>query len=393
MSKTLSYAQEHAILITTLTRNILSTLPAIVIDYIQAIASTTQPLTRYAYARDIRLFINYLSKENPKFGLKDPLSWDKTDFAMVCARDIVLYLDYLNYYLDENDQEVSNQELGKMRKFYSLRSFFKWMFKQSLIPSDVSALVDTPKRHEKPILRLEIDEVARMLDAAESGDKLSSRQQKYHDITKKRDLAMLTLFLGTGIRVSECVGLDIDHLDFEVGGFLVTRKGGNQAILYFPTEVETALKDYLSERKKIQPLEGHENALFLSLQKRRMTVRAGENMVKKYAAIAAPLKKRISPHKLRSTFGTSLYRETGDIYLVADVLGPSDVNTTRRHYAAMSDERRRLAAKKVTLRDDEAPKEINDEVLKLAMDAENQAEISEVKNTSKTGHNNQENLQ
>lgn len=373
MSKTLSYAQEHAILITTLTRNILSTLPAIVIDYIQAIASTTQPLTRYAYARDIRLFINYLSKENPKFGLKDPLSWDKTDFAMVCARDIVLYLDYLNYYLDENDQEVSNQEIGKMRKFYSLRSFFKWMFKQSLIPSDVSALVDTPKRHEKPILRLEIDEVARILDAAESGDKLSSRQQKYHDITKKRDLAMLTLFLGTGIRVSECVGLDIDHLDFEVGGFLVTRKGGNQAILYFPAEVETALKDYLSERKKIQPLEGHENALFLSLQKRRMTVRAVENMVKKYAAIAAPLKKRISPHKLRSTFGTSLYRETGDIYLVADVLGHSDVNTTRRHYAAMSDERRRLAAKKVTLRDDEAPKEINDEVLKLAMDAENQA--------------------
>lgn len=372
MSKNLSYAQEHAIAITTLTRNILSTLPAIVVDFIQAIASTTQPLTRYAYARDIRLFINYLGKENPKFGLKDPLLWDKSDFALVTARDIVLYLDYLNYYLDENDQEVSNQELGKMRKFYSLRSFYKWMFRQSLIPSDVSALVDTPKRHEKPILRLEIDEVARMLDAAESGEKLSPRQQMYHEITKKRDLAMLTLFLGTGIRVSECVGLDIDHLDFEVGGFLVTRKGGNQAILYFPDEVETSLKDYLTERKKIQALEGHENALFLSLQKRRMTVRAVENMVKKYAAIAAPLKKRISPHKLRSTFGTSLYRETGDIYLVADVLGHSDVNTTRRHYAAMSDSRRRMAAKKVTLRDDEAPRETPDEVLKASPDAENQ---------------------
>ncbi len=370
MAKNLSYAQEHAITITTLTRNILTSLPSIVVDYIQAIATNTQPLTRYAYARDIRLFINYLSKENPKFGLKDVLAWDKSDFSLVTARDIVLYLDYLNYYLDENDQEVSNQELGKMRKFYSLRSFFKWMFKQSLIPSDVSALIDTPKRHEKPILRLEIDEVARMLDAAESGEKLSPRQQMYHEITKKRDLAMLTLFLGTGIRVSECVGLDIDHLDFEVGGFLVTRKGGNQAILYFPAEVEASLKDYLSERKKIQALEGHENALFLSLQKRRMTVRAVENMVKKYAAIAAPLKKRISPHKLRSTFGTSLYRETGDIYLVADVLGHSDVNTTRRHYAAMSDSRRRMAAKKVTLRDDEAPAEISDEILKFAQDEE-----------------------
>ncbi|MBQ5770744.1 MAG: tyrosine-type recombinase/integrase [Clostridia bacterium] len=383
MAKNLSYAQEHAITVTTLTRNILTTLPSIVVDYIQAIATNTQPLTRYAYARDIRLFINYLSKENPKFGLKDVLSWDKSDFALVTARDIVLYLDYLNYYLDENDQEVSNQELGKMRKFYSLRSFFKWMFKQSLIPSDVSALIDTPKRHEKPILRLEIDEVARMLDAAESGEKLSPRQQMYHEITKKRDLAILTLFLGTGIRVSECVGLDIDHLDFEVGGFLVTRKGGNQAILYFPAEVEVSLKDYLSERKKIQALEGHENALFLSLQKRRMTVRAVENMVKKYAAIAAPLKKRISPHKLRSTFGTSLYRETGDIYLVADVLGHSDVNTTRRHYAAMSDSRRRMAAKKVTLRDDEAPVEITDEVLKAALDNENQASSETIINNDR----------
>lgn len=383
MAKNLSYAQEHAITVTTLTRNILTTLPSIVVDYIQAITTNTQPLTRYAYARDIRLFINYLSKENPKFGLKDVLSWDKSDFALVTARDIVLYLDYLNYYLDENDQEVSNQELGKMRKFYSLRSFFKWMFKQSLIPSDVSALIDTPKRHEKPILRLEIDEVARMLDAAESGEKLSPRQQMYHEITKKRDLAMLTLFLGTGIRVSECVGLDIDHLDFEVGGFLVTRKGGNQAILYFPAEVEASLKDYLSERKKIQALEGHENALFLSLQKRRMTVRAVENMVKKYAAIAAPLKKRISPHKLRSTFGTSLYRETGDIYLVADVLGHSDVNTTRRHYAAMSDSRRRMAAKKVTLRDDEAPAEITDEVLKAALDDENQASSNTIINNDR----------
>ena len=81
-------------------------------------------------------------------------------------------------------------------------------------------------------------------------------------------------------------------------------------------------------------------------------MRAVQTMVKKYASIAAPLKKHLSPHKLRSTFGTNLYHETGDIYLVADVLGHSDVNTTRRHYAAMSDDRRRMAAKKVLLRDD-----------------------------------------
>ena len=87
------------------------------------------------------------------------------------------------------------------------------------------------------------------------------------------------------------------------------------------------------------------------MQSKRLTVRAVENLVKKYAAIVTP-QKRISPHKLRSTYGTNLYRETGDIYLVADVLGHKDVNTTRKHYAAVSEDRRRLAAKVVKLRDD-----------------------------------------
>ena len=61
--------------------------------------------------------------------------------------------------------------------------------------------------------------------------------------------------------------------------------------------------------------------------------------------------KKITPHKLRSTYGTTLYRETGDIYLVADVLGHKDVNTTRKHYAALEEDRRRQAAKAVTLRE------------------------------------------
>ena len=171
-------------------------------------------------------------------------------------------------------------------------------------------------------------------------------------MTRKRDVAMLSLFLGTGIRISECVGLNIDDFDFEQNAFVVTRKGGKEVILYLSDEVADALKDYLAERKEIEALPGHENAFFLSIQRRRITQRAVENMVKKYAAIAAPLKKKISPHKLRSTFGTNLYRETGDIYLVADVLGHSDVNTTRKHYAAIAEDHRRIAAQKTVLRED-----------------------------------------
>ena len=348
-----TYAEERSNELQTLTRAVLRELPDVCFDFIRAIDATTQPLTRYAYVCDLKLFFGFLISELPKFADKTPTSLEPSDLGKVTSRDIYMYLDYLGYYV-KDDVEISNTELGKMRKLSSLRSFYKFLYKNGYIDADPAALVDMPKRHQKPIIRLEIDEVAHMLDLVESGEKLSERQKKYNEHVKKRDLAILTLFLGTGIRVSELVGINVDDLDFSINGFLVTRKGGNQAILYFPDEVAVVLQDYLKTRREMSPMPGHEDALFLSLQNRRISVRAVQNMVKKYATLAAPLKKHLSPHKLRSTFGTNLYHETGDIYLVADVLGHSDVNTTRRHYAAMSDDRRRMAAQKVHLREEPA---------------------------------------
>ena len=190
-----------------------------------------------------------------------------------------------------------------------------------------------------------------LLDAVESGEKLTATQRRYHKYTKSRDLAILTLLLGTGIRISECVGLNITDFDFNNNSFKVTRKGGDQEILYYGDEVKEAILNYLEERKEIKTLPGHEDALFLSMQRKRISHRALQNLVKKYAKIVSPLK-RITPHKLRSTFGTTLYQETGDIYLVADVLGHKDVNTTRKHYAAISEEKRRLASRIIKLRED-----------------------------------------
>ena len=352
------YAEERSKELQILTRTALRELPDMCFDFINAIDSTTQPLTRYAYVSDLKLFFGFITDEMPKFAGKTPRELTAADLGKVTSRDIYMYMDFLNLYY-KNDMEFSNQELGKMRKLSSLRSFYKFMYKNGYIEADPASLVDLPKRHSKPIIRLEVDEVARMLDIVESGEKLSERQKKYNEHTKKRDLAILTLFLGTGIRVSELVGINIDDIDFSINGFLVTRKGGNQAILYFPDEVAEVLKDYIVLRREMQPQPGHEEALFLSLQNRRVSVRAVQLMVKKYATLAAPLKKHLSPHKLRSTFGTALYHETGDIYLVADVLGHSDVNTTRRHYAAMSDDRRRMAAQKVHLREESVEAPVN----------------------------------
>ena len=329
-------------------------LPVVCTDFFRSVAQTTSTLTRLAYAYDFRLFFQYLTSENPLFADVEPRLMTDNDFGKITMRDIDRYQDYLSQYyvVDEENGEshvVQNHELGIMRKLCSLRSLFEYLFKNGHINANITTLIALPKLHDKPILRLEPDEMQRLLDTVSTGDGLTQRQQKLLKFTRTRDTAMLLLFLGTGIRVSECVGINLEDLDFDLNAFLVTRKGGDQSILYFPQQVADALKDYLLEREKIQPLEGHEDALFLSLQKRRITQRAVQNLVKKYALIAAPLKRRISPHKLRSTFGTNLYQETGDIYLVADVLGHSDVNTTRKHYAAMTDAHKREAARRVTL--------------------------------------------
>ena len=219
-----------------------------------------------------------------------------------------------------------------------------------LISKNPATLGDFPKLHKKEIIRLDPNEVKNLLNNIENGEGLTKKQPEYQNKTKVRDLAIITLLLGTGIRVSECVGLDKNNIDFRNNGILIKRKGGYEDIVYFGEEVHKALTDYMNEREHIIPESGHENALFLSLQNKRLSVRSVELLVKKYSKTVTNLKK-ITPHKLRSTYGTTLYQETGDIYLVADVLGHKDVNTTKKHYAAQNEERKRYAATVVKLRD------------------------------------------
>jgi site-specific recombinase XerD len=330
-------------------RAVLDTLPPFCKDFFRGIENYTSTRTRLAYAYDIRLFFEFLHEKNPALSKTDIISYPVSVLDMVTRIDIEEYLDYMSLYHKEG-KDITNDERGKARKLSSLRSFYNYYFENEIIEKNPAALVPIPKRPEKEIIRLEPNEVAILLDQVEDGTKLTKKELEYHKKTKVRDVALLTLLLGTGIRVSECVGLDISDINFDEGGFKIRRKGGYETVIYFGEEVETALLDYLEEREHIIPAEGHENALFLSLQNRRMAVRSVENLVKKYTSRVTTLKK-ITPHKLRSTYGTNLYRETGDIYLVADVLGHKDVNTTRKHYAALEDERRRKAAGVVRLRE------------------------------------------
>ena len=335
-------------------RAVLAELPRFAGLYFRAMELQTSILTRYGYAIDLRNFFKFLTEQVENFQDKPPASLTLEDLGRVTALDIELFLEHMSLYTDGDERERENNERAKARKLSAIRSFFKYYHRQELIKNNPASLVDTPKIHEKAIIRLEANEVADLLDIAEAGNGLSERQKAYHEATKVRDTAILTFFLGTGIRISELVGIDIDDVDFASDAFVVTRKGGNQEMLSFGPEVRNALLAYLEQRELMEPLPGSENALFLSMQRKRITARAVENLVKKYARIASPLKK-ITPHKLRSTYGTMLYQESGDIYLVADVLGHKDVNTTRKHYAAIQEERRRQATKYIKLREDPMP--------------------------------------
>ena len=334
-------------------REIITTLPPFCKQFFKGVDNIYGSRTKIAYAYDLRIFFDFLHQNHPYGKTMDILNYPLDILDKVKREDIEDYMEYLSLYSKETDDfesDITNEERGKSRKLASLRSFYNYFFRNEMIQTNPASLVPMPKLHKKEIIRLEPNEVAQLLDQVEAGTKLTEKQSAYHAKTKIRDLALLTLLLGTGIRVSECVGLNIYDVDFDNMGIRIRRKGGYEDIVYFGEEVEKALSDYLDQREHILPVSGHEDALFLSMQNKRLTVRSVENLVKKYSSLVTNLKK-ITPHKLRSTYGTNLYQETGDIYLVADVLGHKDVNTTRKHYAAMQDYNKRKAAKTIKLRE------------------------------------------
>lgn len=326
-------------------RKIVLSLPDFCTDFFIGIEQSTSILTRLNYASDIKIFFYYLSTE---ILFKDIKFISLDDLEKLKSRDFELFLSYISDFTKDGIS-YQNNDSAKARKLSSIRALFKYLYNNDKLSHNESAKVKTPKIHTKPIIHLEPNEVVKLLNESEKPTELTQREMAFNRVTTIRDTALLTLFLGTGIRVSECVGLNVKDIDLENNAFKITRKGGNQTILYFSDEVKEPLINWINERKYWLDENSKEEALFLSLQRKRICVRAVEKLVKKYSSIASPLKK-ITPHKLRSTYGTTLYQETNDIYVVAEVLGHKDVNTTKKHYASMSDDIKRSVVNKVKLR-------------------------------------------
>lgn len=326
-------------------------LPPFLKEFFLGISQKNATRTVLAYAYDLCVFFRYIYEEHHELGGIETKDLKLSDLDKITVIDIEGYLEYLSYYIKtdnenpENAPEFTNDGNGKARKLASIRAVYKYFFRKEKIKSNAPSLVDLPKIADKTIIRLDVNEVANLLDAVESGDKLTKTQKARHEQMKKRDLALMTLFLGTGMRISEVVGINLEHLNFEENSVLITRKGGSTALVYFGDEVSDALLDYIEEREKAVTKEENDTALFLSNRGKRISLRQVQDMVKKYSQ--GITSKKITPHKLRSTFGTNLYNETRDINIVANVLGHKTIAVTQKHYVD-TEERIKLEAVKHT---------------------------------------------
>ena len=341
----------------------LDVLPDFCTQYVIYMERSISPSSLNTYLLRISKFLEYLHADNSYFGNKEIFDFKVSDMANLTPDDINAFSHWIyntncNHRKSSNPNTTiskSNKETTVDNYLSAINSLWNFFLTEKYVKYNPVASVKRSRQKQKEIIKLDPDEQAKFLDSLYCGEGFNEKQLMWNEKTRIRDIAMLMVLFGTGIRVSELVGMDVDDLDFQNNCFKVLRKRDKIDVVYFGDEVKEALIDYLEERvPRYQPVD-NETALFLvgigKYKGTRLSVKSVQNIVKKFAKASLPLKgQSITPHKLRSTYGTSLYRETGDIYLVADVLGHKDVNTTKKHYAAQDDRKKREAANIVKIR-------------------------------------------
>lgn len=319
-------------------------LPQYTHSFIEECLLKYQINTVYVYVHDLQMFFTYLQEKNSLCqdrDLKD-IPFDVLD--SLNAYDINEFQNYLSYGGIKSRQGEKPRAIA--RKMASVRNFFNYMERMDIMDHNPTTKAAKKRKEiENEIFRLDADEVKQLIDAVSKVFVKNHHSKVLSEMTAKRDLAIIMLLLGTGIRVSECAGIDMDDVNFNTNTISIVRKGGKATEIYMSEIVRNTLRDYIyNERPTLLSEEGEpEPALFISLKHNRLSVRSIQYMVEKYGKNLG-LGKALSPHKLRKTYGTALYNKTGDIYMVADALGHKDVNTTVKHYAAMEEKHKQQAA-------------------------------------------------
>ena len=297
------------------------------------------PMSRLNYLRDIRYFCEYLCRETILTEAKEPIDITIKEFNKIKAKDINNYLDYCRHYSITKDGVTNiyeNKNKTLARKKSSISVMFKYLYRDEMTEKNITDGFDpikVQKASEKEIKALQDDEVMRMLDAVSTGAGLTDRERGYWEKTRLRDKAILMLFLTYGLRLSELWQLNISSFNFSRGEFKIYRKRGKESMMPLNDSVSAAIHDYINNERlpDDRVVSGNEDALFLSLQGKRMTERQIRELVKKYTAIALHTSKAggYSPHKLRATAATSLIGRGNSIYDVAALLDHEQVTTTQ----------------------------------------------------------------
>lgn len=314
-------------------------LPSFMRGFFMYLKGNVLPMTRLAYLHGIRFFCNYLINETDLTAADKPSKITLKEFSEIKAVDINIFIDYCRQYKVETDDSIyvyENNNKTLARKKSSVSVLFKHLYRDELIPKNITDGFDPirlPKAGEREIKALQDDEVMVMLDAVTNGTGLTKHQYSYWQKTKKRDKAILIIFLTYGLRLSELQQLNVSSFNFSRGEFKIFRKRGKESIMPLNQSVTAVLEDYLENERKGEAIlsEEDEDALFLSLQGTRMTERQIRQLVKKYTSIALKTSEHegYSPHKLRATAATSLIGRGNSIYDVAALLDHEQVTTTQ----------------------------------------------------------------
>ncbi|MDO5491590.1 MAG: tyrosine-type recombinase/integrase [Bacillota bacterium] len=314
-------------------------LPSFMRGFFAYLKGNVLPLTRLNYLRDIRFFCQYLIEETELTEAKETRDIKLKEFQNIKAVDVNIFIDWCRRYTREKDDveivyENSNRTLA--RKKSSLSVMFKQLYRDDLLEKNITDGFDpirVPKAGEREIKALQDDEVMVMLDAVSTGTHLTARERKYWEKTKKRDKAILILFLTYGLRLFELQQLNVSSFNFARGEFKIYRKRDKEAVMPLNRSVTEVVTDYIeNERARDEDiLEEHQDALFLSLQGKRMTERSIRDLVKKYTSIGLSTSRRAgySPHKLRATAATSLIGRGNSIFDVQALLDHEQVTTTQ----------------------------------------------------------------
>lgn len=274
------------------------------------------------YLLDLRTFFRFMRMREAALELSadefEALSISDVtleDIKRITTENIIDFLMFIG-------AERENSTTTRMRKLSAIKSFFHYLYtKKRLIDHNPAAEVEGPKAKKTLPKYMTLEESLAFLNAIQSDTESK---------TVERDLCIFTLFLNTGMRLSELVGLDLDSFDSDLTQVKVLGKGNKERIIYLNDACKVTLRQYLRKRLNPKYIRTDEKALFISRLETRISAKTVQWLVYKYLQAAGLGHRGLSVHKLRHTAATLMY-QTGkvDIRVLKDILGHEQLNTTQ----------------------------------------------------------------